>query len=255
MGAPNGPRLGLLDVDVDPLVVAGGFGELVDPLLGDGDPVADGDFLPDQGRQGTYVLAAHPNWRESRVNRRLLETARGRRGRARAGPVRRLPRLRHRRRRRTGGRWRRPAWWCCCTRSSGTRCRPLMKLWLDDVLTHGWAYGPAARRCAARTCGWWPPPAAPRPRTTRRATTATSSTPSCRRTSRPRRCAACASCRRCCSTARTARRAGDRRARRRLRRPPAHLPGLARIDDLPRLPGLRRAGIRPAGRRRPGGAA
>jgi hypothetical protein len=33
---------------MDPLEVAGGLGELVDALLGDGDPVADGDFLADQ---------------------------------------------------------------------------------------------------------------------------------------------------------------------------------------------------------------
>ena len=45
------PGLGPLHVHVDPLVVAGGLGKQVDLLLGDGDPVADGDFLPDQGQQ------------------------------------------------------------------------------------------------------------------------------------------------------------------------------------------------------------
>ena len=35
MVPPNGPRLGALDVDVDPLVVVGRVGELVDPLLVD----------------------------------------------------------------------------------------------------------------------------------------------------------------------------------------------------------------------------
>ena len=32
------------DVDVDPLAVARAFGELVDPLLVDDDPVGDADF-------------------------------------------------------------------------------------------------------------------------------------------------------------------------------------------------------------------
>ena len=35
MVPPNGPSLRALDVDVDPLVVAGGVGELVDPVLVD----------------------------------------------------------------------------------------------------------------------------------------------------------------------------------------------------------------------------
>ena len=37
--------LGALGIDMDPLVVAGGLGELVDPRLRDVDPVADADFL------------------------------------------------------------------------------------------------------------------------------------------------------------------------------------------------------------------
>ena len=36
----------------------------------------------------------------------------------------------------------RASWSCCCTRSSGTRCRRCSKLWLDEVLAYGWAYGP-----------------------------------------------------------------------------------------------------------------
>ena len=33
--------------------------------------------LPEQGAAaGIYLIAAHPNWRDSRVNRRLLESAR-----------------------------------------------------------------------------------------------------------------------------------------------------------------------------------
>jgi hypothetical protein len=37
---------GAFDVDMDPLVVAGGLGELVDPLLADLDPVGDPDSWP-----------------------------------------------------------------------------------------------------------------------------------------------------------------------------------------------------------------
>src|SRR3954451_22873225 len=42
-------RLGALDVDVDPLVVAGEAGEGVDVLLGDAAPLARADLLPEQG--------------------------------------------------------------------------------------------------------------------------------------------------------------------------------------------------------------
>ena len=44
-GAAERAALGALHVDVDPLVVAGGLGERVDPLLGDLDPVAGADLL------------------------------------------------------------------------------------------------------------------------------------------------------------------------------------------------------------------
>jgi glutathione-regulated potassium-efflux system ancillary protein KefF len=89
---------------------------------------------------GTYVLAAHPNWRESRVNRRLLEAARGIEGvhvqdlyaaypdydidvraEQRNLDQARLLVLLH------------PIQWYSMP--------ALMKLWMDDVLTHGWAYG------------------------------------------------------------------------------------------------------------------
>lgn len=89
---------------------------------------------------GSYVLAAHPNWRESRVNRLLLERARG-------VPTARvqdlygaypdydidvaaeqanmqaaaLVVLLH------------PIQWYSMP--------ALMKLWLDEVLRYGWAYG------------------------------------------------------------------------------------------------------------------
>jgi glutathione-regulated potassium-efflux system ancillary protein KefF len=98
------------------------------------------DEHPPPARPGPYVLAAHPNWRESRVNRRLLKAARsvegvavqdlygtypdydidvaGEQSRVAATP---LLVLLH------------PIQWYSMP--------ALMKLWLDDVLTHGWAYG------------------------------------------------------------------------------------------------------------------
>ncbi len=89
---------------------------------------------------GTCVLAAHPNWRESRVNRHLLEQARAVPGvqvadlyglypdydidvpreQARVEAAQ-LVVLLH------------PIQWYSMP--------ALMKLWLDQVLTYGWAYG------------------------------------------------------------------------------------------------------------------
>ena len=87
-----------------------------------------------------YVLAAHPNWQESRVNRRLFEAARQASGtRVRdlyasyadydidvpaeqaAAAAARLVVLLH------------PVQWYAMP--------ALLKLWMDEVLTHGWAYG------------------------------------------------------------------------------------------------------------------
>lgn len=87
------------------------------------------------------VLAAHPNWRESRVNRKLVERARAAQGvdvhdlygrypdydidvsaeQERVASARLLVLLH-------------PVQWYSMP--------ALMKLWLDEVLTHGWAYGP-----------------------------------------------------------------------------------------------------------------
>ena len=91
-------------------------------------------------RAPAYVLAAHPNWRDSRVNRLLLERARAV-GRARVQDLygaypdydidvpaeqaqveaAALLVLLH------------PIQWYSMP--------SLMKLWLDEVLRHGWAYG------------------------------------------------------------------------------------------------------------------
>ncbi|TFZ06443.1 NAD(P)H dehydrogenase [Ramlibacter henchirensis] len=98
------------------------------------------DELASPAAAGVYLLAAHPQWRESRVNRRLLDTARSVAGvqvqdlygaypdydidvpaeQARTAAAR-LVVLLH------------PVQWYSMP--------ALMKLWLDDVLTHGWAYG------------------------------------------------------------------------------------------------------------------
>ncbi|ROZ79678.1 NAD(P)H-dependent oxidoreductase [Ramlibacter sp. WS9] len=90
---------------------------------------------------GILVLAAHPNWRESRVNKRLLEAARGGGGvqvrdlyalypdydidtgvEQAVAQQARLVVLLH------------PIQWYSMP--------ALLKLWLDEVLTYGWAYGP-----------------------------------------------------------------------------------------------------------------
>jgi glutathione-regulated potassium-efflux system ancillary protein KefF len=88
-----------------------------------------------------YVIAAHPNWRDSRVNRHLLEKARTEGGvevcdlyarypdydidvsseQAKAGAAELIVLLH-------------PVQWYSMP--------ALMKLWLDEVLTYGWAYGP-----------------------------------------------------------------------------------------------------------------
>lgn len=90
---------------------------------------------------GAYVLAAHPNWRESRVNRLLLDRAREVPGvrvqdlygaypdydvdvpaeQANAGAAQLLVLLH-------------PIQWYAMP--------ALMKLWCDEVLRYGWAYGP-----------------------------------------------------------------------------------------------------------------
>jgi len=87
------------------------------------------------------VLAAHPNWRESRVNRRLRDAARGVPGvhvqdlyahyadydidvsaEQALAQAARLIVLLH------------PVQWYSMP--------ALLKLWVDEVLTYGWAYGP-----------------------------------------------------------------------------------------------------------------
>ncbi|KQT14231.1 glutathione-regulated potassium-efflux system oxidoreductase KefF [Ramlibacter sp. Leaf400] len=87
-----------------------------------------------------YLVAAHPQWRESRVNRRLVEAARGVPGvrvqdlygaypdydidvaaEQKRMAAARLLVLLH------------PIQWYSMP--------ALLKLWLDEVLTHGWAYG------------------------------------------------------------------------------------------------------------------
>ena len=99
------------------------------------------DELTTEGlSSGVLVLAAHPNWRESRVNRRLLAAAQGVAGvqvrdlyssypdydidvtaEQAAATQASLIVLLH------------PIQWYSMP--------ALLKLWLDEVLTYGWAYG------------------------------------------------------------------------------------------------------------------
>ncbi len=66
----------------------------------------------------------------------------------------------------------------------------LLKLWIDEVLESGWAYGPGGRRCAASRCWWWSARAATPTPTDRTAPTAIRLPISCCRWSRPPCCAA-----------------------------------------------------------------
>jgi hypothetical protein len=50
-GRTKGALLGPLQVDVDPLVIACGLGELIDLLLGDGHPFCGGHILADTSGQ------------------------------------------------------------------------------------------------------------------------------------------------------------------------------------------------------------
>jgi glutathione-regulated potassium-efflux system ancillary protein KefF len=95
---------------------------------------------PSGSRSTAYLLAAHPNWRESRANKRLLQAARTIEGvhvqdlygaypdydidvpaEQASVEAAQLVVLVH------------PIQWYSMP--------ALMKLWLDEVLTHGWAYG------------------------------------------------------------------------------------------------------------------
>jgi glutathione-regulated potassium-efflux system ancillary protein KefF len=106
------------------------------------------DEFSNRGR-GAYVLAAHPDWRESRVNRLLVEQARAVPGvqvqdlyasypdydidvdaeQARVEAAQLLVLLH-------------PIQWYSMP--------ALMKLWLDEVLRYGWAYGRAGTALAGK---------------------------------------------------------------------------------------------------------
>ncbi len=161
---------------------------------------------PGSPPRSIYVLAAHPHWRDSRVNRRLLEAVRELPGIDVNDLYSSYPDYDDRRRGRAGPRGaRRPA--------GAAAPDPVV---LDAAAAEALAgrgadlrlglRRAAARRCRARTVAGRDHRRVGTSATTRRATTAISSTPSCRPTSRPPRCAACASCRRCCCTVRAARR-------------------------------------------------
>ena len=103
------------------------------------------------GSAGIYVLAAHPHWRDSRVNRQLLAAARAVPGvevtdlygsypdfsidveaeQARLAKAS-LVVLLH------------PIQWYSAP--------PLQKLWFDDVLSYGWAYGRGGTALQGKDC-------------------------------------------------------------------------------------------------------
>lgn len=118
--------------------------------------------MPDSTARDILVLAAHPDLARSQVTRTLLDTLRASPAaervelrdlyrlypdfhihvdaEQRALQQARLVVMLH------------PIYWYSMP--------ALQKLWLDDVLRLGWAYGPAAPPCMARTSGWSPPLAA-----------------------------------------------------------------------------------------------
>lgn len=94
----------------------------------------------EKGSEGIYLIAAHPSWRESRVNRRLLDSAR---------TVAHVE---------TNDLYTRYPDYCIDVAAEQARVAAaqlivlmhpihwysmpaLQKLWLDDVLSYGWAYG------------------------------------------------------------------------------------------------------------------
>lgn len=165
------------------------------------DAISGASASPEPRASGAiYMVAAHPQWEHSRVNRQLRDVALGLPevvvcdlfGRypdyaidtareQRALEAAKLVVLLH------------PVQWYGMP--------ALLKLWLDEVLALNWAYGGGQ---ALRGKDLWlvASTGALKAATTPRATTATSSTPSFRPTSRPPRCAACASCRPWCCTVR-----------------------------------------------------
>ena len=95
---------------------------------------------PSQHQEGIYLVAAHPNWNESRVNRRLVAAARG------------LPTVQ------VCDLFGSYPDYCIDVPTEQARLQQaqlvvllhpvqwysmpaLLKLWLDEVLAHGWAYG------------------------------------------------------------------------------------------------------------------
>ena len=101
------------------------------------------EVAPDPQADDVLVIVAHPTMAQSRVNRRLLEAARRRGGPAVA--VRDLYRLYPDYLVDTAAEqaalsrarlvvWQHPLHWYGMP--------PLMKLWVDEVLAFGWAYGP-----------------------------------------------------------------------------------------------------------------
>jgi len=114
-------------------------------------PVDAAALDADRARPRIYLLAAHPHWRDSRVNRRLLEAARAvaqvevndlyqsypdfsidvETEKARLQRADMLVLLH-------------PIQWYSMP--------PLQKLWLDEVLEYGWAYGTSSGALQGKDC-------------------------------------------------------------------------------------------------------
>jgi glutathione-regulated potassium-efflux system ancillary protein KefF len=95
---------------------------------------------PTASSESIYLLAAHPNWRESRVNRRLRDAVRSLTGVEICDLYERYPDydvdVAAEQARLAAARlvvWMHPIQWYSMP--------ALQKLWLDEVLTYGWAYG------------------------------------------------------------------------------------------------------------------
>jgi hypothetical protein len=72
-GAAERPCLGAFRIDVDPLAVLRGIGKLIDPLLINGKPVTDDNFLPCTSKQLFWVVKISDEY--ERISHRDMQDA------------------------------------------------------------------------------------------------------------------------------------------------------------------------------------